>query len=188
MAIDATDPAAKGAMPLWRNRDYLLFWGGRTVSALGTSMSGMAFPLLILAMTHSPALAGLAGSLRTLPYVLLSLPAGVLVDRCDRKRVMLLCDSVRAFTLGSVPFAWWLGHLIPAQLYVATTIEGTMLLFYNAANQAALPRLVPQARLAAAAAQDEGAYYAASLAGPAVGGALYQIGRGLPPDPISSAS
>jgi len=165
---------------LWRNRDYMLFWSGRTISALGTSTSGIAFPLLILALTRSPALAGLAGALRAAPYVLLSLPAGALVDRWDRKRVMLLCDTSRALILGSIPLAWWAGRLSLAQLYAATTIEGTLLLFYNTANLSALPRLVRQEQLGAASAQDEGAYYAASLLGPAVGGVLYQIARALP--------
>lgn len=176
-----TDTVGEGAATsLWRNRDYTLFWGGRTVSALGTSMSGFAFPLLILALTRSPALAGLGGGLRAVPYVLLSLPAGALVDRWDRKRVMLLCDAGRALTLASIPLAWWTAHLSLAQLYAATTVEGTLLLFYNTANLASLPRLVPRARLATASARDEGAYYAAGLLGPAVGGILYGIGRVLP--------
>ncbi len=171
----------RGTHPsLWRNRDYMLFWSGRTVSALGTSMSGLAFPLLILALTRSPGLAGLGGALRSVPYVLLSLPAGALVDRWDRRRVMLLCDAARAFTLGSIPLMWWLGRLSLAQLYAATTIEGTLLLFYNTANLSALPRLVPREQLAAASSQDEGAYYAASLLGPAVGAVLYQVTRVLP--------
>jgi len=170
----------KAPVPLWRDRDYMLFWSGRTVSALGTSMSSIAFPLLILALTHSPALAGLAGALRAVPYALLGLPAGTLVDRWDRKRVMIVCDAARALTLGSIPLAWWTGHLSLPQLYAATTIEGALLVFYNTANIASLPRLVPQGQLAAASAQDEGAYYAASLVGPAVGGLLYQVARVLP--------
>jgi len=181
MSAMNTDATTTGRpSPLWRNRDYMLFWSGRTVSALGTNMSGIAFPLSILALTRSAALAGLAGGLRAIPYVLLSLPAGVLVDHWDRKRVMLLCDTARALTLGSIPVAWLVGHLSVAQLYAATTIEGTLLLFYNTANHSSLPRLVPREQLAAASAQDEGAYYAASLVGPAVGGALYQVGRVLP--------
>ena len=165
---------------LWRNRDYLLFWGGRTVSALGSSMSGVAFPLLILALTGSYAAAGLAGALRAAPYVLLSLPAGALVDRWDRRRTMLLCDAGRAVALGSIPVVWWAGHLTLAHLYAATTVEGALFVFYNTANLSALPHLVPRAQLAEASARDEGAYYVASLLGPAAGGALYAAARALP--------
>src|SRR5438067_2202096 len=79
--------------PLWRNRDYMLLWSGQTISSLGSGVSGIVFPLLILAITHSAAAAGIAGALNTLPYVLFSLPAGALVDRWDRKRVMIICDA-----------------------------------------------------------------------------------------------
>jgi len=76
--------------PLWRRRNYLTLWGGKLVSATGSQMTQIAFPLLVLALTQSAAIAGLAGALRMLPYLLLSLPAGALVDRWDRRRVMIL--------------------------------------------------------------------------------------------------
>jgi len=75
----AAPPAA-----LWRNRDYMLLWSGQLVSTLGSSASGIVFPLLILAITSSPAAAGIAGALSMLPYLFFSLPAGALIDRWDR--------------------------------------------------------------------------------------------------------
>lgn len=165
---------------IWRDRHFMLFWGGQTVSILGSSMSGLAFPLIVLALTGKPALAGVAGALRAAPFALLALPAGALVDRWDRKRVLICCDAARALALGSIPVAWWLGHLTLVQLYVATTVEGAMLVFYHTAHMAALPQLVPPEHLATASAQEEGAYYAVTLLGPPAGGALYQIGPALP--------
>ncbi len=129
MASESSAASRAASASLWRNRDYMLFWGGRTVSALGSSMSGIAFPLVILALTRSPALAGLGGGLHVVPYVLFSLPAGTLVDRWDRRRTMLFCDAARALTLASIPLAWWAGHLSVAQLYAATTIEGALFVF-----------------------------------------------------------
>src|SRR5689334_6932225 len=73
-----------GLQPLWRNRDYMLLWSGQLVSSIGTQISQLAFPLLVLAITFSPALAGVAGALRGLPFAILCLPAGALVDRWDR--------------------------------------------------------------------------------------------------------
>jgi len=168
-------------VPLWRNRDYLLLWTGRTVSSLGSSVSIIAFPLLILALTHSPAKAGFAGALRAAPYIIFSLPAGALVDRWNRKTVMVTCDTGRALALGSIPVALWTGHLTLAQLYLATVVEGTLFVFFQLAEMAALLQLVPQEQLAAATAQNEAAYYGvAALLGPALGGVLYQIGRAVP--------
>src|ERR1051326_7194933 len=85
----------QAARPLWRNRDFLLLWSGQSVSTLGTGVSTFALPLLVLAITHSPALAGLMTAVRQAPYLLFSLPAGALIDRWDRKAVMLRCDAVR---------------------------------------------------------------------------------------------
>ncbi len=85
-----TRPDTIPSPSLWRNRDYMLLWSGQLVSSVGGQVSQLAFPLLILALTHSPAQAGLAGALRALPYLIFSLPAGALIDRWDRKRVMIL--------------------------------------------------------------------------------------------------
>src|SRR5215472_15751853 len=90
-------------LPLWRNPDYLLLWGGQIISEIGSRASLLAFPLLMLALTGSPAQAGLLGALRGLPYLLFCLPAGALIDRWNRKRVMLLSDAGRALALGSIP-------------------------------------------------------------------------------------
>src|ERR671937_2374061 len=91
--------------PLWRNRDFVLLWSGQVVSTIGTRVTGIAFPLLVLAQTHSPARAGIVGFVQTLPYMLFYLPAGALVDRWDRKRVMLVADAGRALALGSLAVA-----------------------------------------------------------------------------------
>src|SRR5215475_7427112 len=96
---------------LWRNRDYLLLWGGQAFSDIGGAVSELAFPLLVLSATHSPAQAGFVGALRALPAPLFSLLAGVLVDRWNRKRVMLVCEVGRALSLASIPVAYALGHL-----------------------------------------------------------------------------
>src|SRR5579863_2777914 len=115
--LDATSFPLKKHVPLWRNRDYMLLWSGQMVSSVGTRVSQLAFPLLVLALTHSPAQAGLIAALRGLPYALFILPAGALVDRWNRKRVMILCDTGRALALGSIPVALLLGHLSLIQLY-----------------------------------------------------------------------
>ena len=90
------------ASPLWKNRDYMLLWGGQVVSTLGSSALSVVYPLLILAITDSAAAAGVASGLRALPYLLFSLPVGALIDRWDRKRVMILCDCGRALAALSI--------------------------------------------------------------------------------------
>jgi MFS family permease len=174
--------AARVAPPhLWRNRDYMLLWSGQTVSAFGSTMSAVVFPLLVLSLTNSPAAAGLAGALFALPYILFSLPGGALIDRWDRKRVMVFCDAGRALSLASVPVALALNVLTVWQLYANAFIEGTLFVFFNIAEVASLPRVVEKAQLPVAAAQNETGTAAAGLLGPPIGGLLYQgVGRGAP--------
>ncbi len=165
---------------LWRNLDYMLLWSGQTVSSTGTQVSQLAFPLLILAVTHSPAQAGFIGALRALPYLLFSLPAGALIDRWDRKRTMILCDMGRAISLGSIPVALAFGQLSIPQLYIVSAIEGTLFVFFNIAEVACLPRVVPREQLPAANAQNQATDGVTSLLGPSLGGALYAAGSSIP--------
>jgi predicted MFS family arabinose efflux permease len=159
----------------------MLLWSGQVVSTLGSAASSVVYPLLILAMTDSPAAAGIAGALSSMPYLLFSLPAGALIDRWDRKRVMILCDLGRALTVLTIPVALWLDVLTIWQLYAAAFIEGSLFVFFNIAEVAALPRVVPTAQLPQAAAQNEAAFGAAHIVGPSLGTALFQVlGRAAP--------
>jgi predicted MFS family arabinose efflux permease len=173
-------PAMPSAASLWRNRDYLLLWGGQAVSTVGSQLSLLAFPLLVLSLTHSPAQAGLIGALRELPYLLLGLPAGALVDRWDRKRVMVLCDIGRTLALGSIPLALLLGHLTLVQLYLVSLIEGALFIFFNLSVTACLPQVVAKEQLPAAVAQDQAANATSQLFGPSLGGLCYTLGRMVP--------
>lgn len=167
-------------LPLWLNRDFMLLWSGQTISMLGGGISQIAFPLLVLALTGSPAQAGFAGAFRTLPYLLLSLPAGALIDRWDRKRVMIFCDVGRGLSLASIPIALALGHLTVLQLYLTALIEGILFVFFNIAEAASLPRVVTPKQLPSATAQYEATFSLSSLLGPPLGGAFYGIGQAFP--------
>ena len=164
--------AGRPSRPLWRNRDFLLLWNGQTISTLGTNISTLALPLLVLALTHSPAQAGLLTAMRLLPYLLFSLPAGALLDRWDRKAVMIGCDLIRWLALGSVPLAFGLGHLALIHLYLVAFVEGTAYVFFSLAQIAALPQVVSSAQLPQAYALDTTTEYIGTLLGPSLGGFL----------------
>lgn len=158
---------------LWRNRDYMLLWSGQVVSTLGSGMSGFVLPLLILTITNSPLVAGIAGALYSLPYPLFSLPVGALMDRWDRKRVMIICDAVRAANIVTIPIALYFNALTIPQILVNSFIEGSAFVFFNIAEVAALPRVVDKAQLPQAAAQNEAAFGLTGLISPSIGGFLY---------------
>lgn len=165
---------------LWRNQPYMLLWGGQIVSAVGTQVSDLALPLLVLYLTGSPAQAGLVGAMSALPYVIFCLPAGALVDRWDRKRTMLLCDVVRAVSLGSLPLAYALGHLTLLQIYLVALIEGSFFVFFSLAEVSALSAIVDKADLPEVATRVELTNSISFLLGRALGGTLYGVARSLP--------
>jgi predicted MFS family arabinose efflux permease len=159
----------------------MLLWGGQVISTMGSSASHIVYPLLILALTDSPAAAGLAASARALPYVLFSLPVGALVDRWDRRRVMIWTDVGRAVAVGSIPAAMAFDALSLIQIYLVSFVEGTLFVLFNLAEVTAFSRVVPAAQLPQAAAQNEAAFGAAHIVGPSFGTVLFQsVGRAAP--------
>ncbi len=162
---------------LWRNRDFLLLWSGQTVSTLGSGVSTIAFPFLILGLTGSPALAGIAGALRSLPYLFLSLPVGALIDRWNRKWVMIVCDSRWAIALGSIALALVLGHVSIAHIFVVIFVEGALFVFFDLAEVACLPQVVRSEHLPAATAQNQATVEIAGLLSSPLGGFLYSASQ-----------
>lgn len=165
---------------LWRNRDFTALWAGQMVSALGASISSTAMPLLVLATTGSARDAGLVGAAGTLPFLVGNLPAGALVDRWHRHRILLLSEVIAALTAITVPLAIWLGGLTVAQMCAVAFVQGMCFVFFNLAERAALPRVVPEDQRATAMAHNEARSRGATLAGPPLGGLLFAAGRALP--------
>src|SRR5215211_9140430 len=89
-------------VPLRRNRDFMLLQAGQLLSTLGTASAAIAYPLLVLALTGSPAKAGAVSFARLLPLALFALPAGLAADRWNRKHLMIAADVVRAVAVGAV--------------------------------------------------------------------------------------
>ncbi len=161
----------------------MLLWMGQSISSLGTGISQVALPILIFVLTNNPALAGATFSIGQLPYILLSLPAGALVDRWDRKRVMMLCTAGLALCLACVALiviSGLPGLFQLASLFVCSFLIGTLTVFYGLAELAAITRLVPKTQLSQALTQNEVVYSAVSLLAPPLGTVLLSINRLLP--------
>jgi hypothetical protein len=172
--------ARPSSAPLHRNRDFMVLWTSQVASTVGTRVSGIAYPLLVLAITGSPALAGIVAFAQTVPFLILYLPAGALVDRWDRRRIMVVCEVGRAIALGSVAVTTALGSVSVPQLVIVALAEGTMFVFFDLCEGAVLPRLVPGEQLPAAIAQNQARTQGADLVGQPLGGALFGIGRAFP--------
>jgi MFS family permease len=167
-------------VPLRRNREFLLLQVGQLGSTLGTTSAAVAYPLLVLATTRSPLLAGAVGFARTLPAVLFGLLGGVAADRYDRKLLMITSDVARAAAVGSLAVALLVDRLTFGHILAVAVVEGSFSVLFHPAAMAALRSVVPAGQLSAAASTQEARSATASLIGPPLGGALFGLGRAVP--------
>jgi len=182
-----TAPQPTTETSLRRNRDFNILWAGQVVSQLGGRIAGVALPLLVLATTGSPAKAGVVGFAGTIPLLVLTLPAGVVADRWDRKRTMIACDAIRCVAYAALVLAIAIGRLPFAEIVVVALINGTGTVFFGIAERAALRSVVAEHQLPSALAQNEARDSVSLLGGPALGGALYGLAR-LAPFVFNAAS
>lgn len=165
-----------GFTGLWRHSEFLKLWTGQTISQFGTQVSQLAIPLAAaLVLNASPAQMGLLGAFEFAPFLLLSLFAGVWVDRMYRRPVLILADIGRALLLGSIPVAALLGVLRIEQLYAVGLLTGVFTVFFDVAYQSYLPVLVSREHLVEGNSKLEVSRSVAQIAGPGLGGGLVQL-------------
>src|SRR3954452_23977740 len=110
---------------LVRDRDFRQLWSAETVSQVGTQVSLLAIPLMAVTVLHATTFeVGALTAMETVPFVLVALPAGAIVDRVRRRGVMVLCDIGRAVSLATLLIAHALGHLTMWQLYAVVFANG----------------------------------------------------------------
>jgi MFS family permease len=159
---------------------FRALWLAQTVSSVGTQLSLIALPLAGILYVQAGAFEiGLLATLETLPYLIVSLPVGVLVDRVDRRRLLILADVGRAVALGAVPIAFALGVGSFALLCLASLVVGALSVVFTIAQQAYVPELLPSNRLIAANQQLEISESGARVVGPTLGGAVIALGGTL---------
>ncbi|HEX4701816.1 MAG TPA: MFS transporter [Pseudonocardiaceae bacterium] len=160
---------------------FAKLWAASTTSALGSGMATIAAPLLIASRTSSPLVVAAASAASWLPWLLFSLPGGVLVDRMDRRRLMVLIDWSRVAVVGALAVAVLTGHAGIAVLYVALFVVNTGEVVFRSASQAMIPSVVPRARLERANGWLVGGTVLMQqmVAGP-VGGLLFAVAASIP--------
>jgi MFS family permease len=166
--------------PLRRNRDFVLLQSGQLLSTFGSGMSALAYPLLALAVTHSPAKAGYVGAVIFVPLVAFNLVAGVAADRFDRRRLMIVADVIGAATLATLGTLVLLHHATLWVILVAAFVDSTTSIFYNAASRGAFRSVVPVEQLPAAASTVQARAAIVRLSSPPIGGALFGLARSIP--------
>lgn len=168
------------AAPLHRNRDFVLLQTGLLLSSAGSQMTGIAYPLLVLALTGSPAKAGVVAFVRLLAMALFALPAGLAADRWNRRRLMIAAHAVRALAIGGLGVLVLIDEVVFWAIPLVAFVEGGGAAVFAAAQAGALRAVVPTQQLPGAVAVVTGREAAISVASPALGGVLFGLSRALP--------
>ncbi|MBG0564170.1 MFS transporter [Actinoplanes aureus] len=152
------------------------WWAAGTTSGLGSAIGGVALPLTALTVLHASAFEmGVISAAGYLAYLVISLPAGVIVQRMPLRGIQVGADLVRALAVVSIPLAWWAGLLSVAQLVVVALVMSFANVLFAVANQTFLPEIVPAAQLQARNSLNSGTHAATELGGPSLGGLAVQV-------------
>ena len=163
-------------MSLWRNADFLRLWSAQTISQFGTQITGLALPLAAILVLHASATeVAVLATLEWLPWLLISLPVGALVDRMRRRPVLVLADVGRGVALATVPAAYAFDALTLWQLYAVGFLTGVLTVFFDVAYQSYLPSLVERRQLGEGNSKLEISRSGAGLAGPGLAGVLIEL-------------
>jgi MFS family permease len=161
-------------------RDFRYYAAGRFLATLAIQMQGLAVGFQVYAITHRKLSLALVGLAQFLPIISLSIGAGQLADRLDRRRILIACDGV--FALGAVGFYLLSRSATPSfeAILALLAVVGAARAFYGPAGSSLLPSLVPREHFTSAVSWNSTLWQGAAIAGPALGGAIYAFGGPKP--------
>lgn len=161
---------------LLRDREFLKYWVSQTTYGFGIPIAELAIPIVAVSVLHASATEmGVLSAAGTLAFLLLGLPAGLLVDRTRRLPLMVALNVFGIVILALVPLADALGGLRLELLYAVQFLIGCVGVVWAVASQAFIPTLAGRARLVEANSRMQLSYSAGQIAGPGVGGVLIQL-------------
>jgi MFS family permease len=171
--LDVDAPARPSALRAFAAADFRRFLSSRLLSILGLEMVSVAVGWQVYALTGRPLDLGYVGLAQFLPAVVLTLPAGHVADRFDRRRVVLVCHL--AFGLCAALLAWLAYRRVstPLPIFAVLVLVGIARAFNAPAAQALMPSLLPEKDFSNAVAWNSSSFQVATVAGPALGGGLY---------------
>jgi MFS family permease len=157
-------------------REFNLLWAGQSVSYIGDKINLFVIPtVMILLLDASAFEVGLVGMAQWLAIPLLSMVAGVLVDRWDLRRTLVWCDLIRFAVIAVLPVAYWLNVLSVALIFVSVAVVSAMTVFFNIGYIATIAEVVPADNRVKAYSRMETSRTTSEVVGPAIAGGIYQL-------------
>ena len=175
MTAAATAPAPRG-LARGLGRDFNLLWLGQSVSNIGDRVNLFVVPTIMILLLHASAFqVGLIGMAQYLAIPLLSLIAGVLVDRWPLRWTLIWCDVIRCAVVAAIPISYWLGMLSVPVLFVCVAVANATSVFFNIGYTATISAIVPVDARVKAYSHMESSRTVSEVVGPAVASGLYQL-------------
>ncbi len=154
----------------------MTLWGGQAISELGSAVTTVALPLTaVVLLSASTFQVGLLSAASTICFLLVALPAGLVVDRIAKRRLMIGCDLARMLIIGSIPVAAALHVLTMTQLFAVALLAGLATVFFDVAYQSYVPSLIDHEQLHDGNGKLGATQAFAQVAGPGIGGGLYGL-------------
>lgn len=152
------------------HRDFRLFWGGALIAHVGSWMQQVAQSWLIYDITGSPLLVGLSGLFLSVPFIAMSLYAGTVVDRVDRKRLLVWIEGANLILILVIGVLVWGGWIQVWHIYLSNVLHALLGAFESPARSALLPHLIPRSDLMTAVSLNAVLRRGSQMVGPALGG------------------
>jgi MFS family permease len=168
-------PQRRSPLLALRYRDFRLYWGGGFVSQVGSQMRLVAVGVQMWDLTHNYAAVGLLGLVKLVPLLILSLFGGVIADAVDRRRLLMLTQTVMALTSVVLAVATMSGWASPLLIYGVSAAGAAALAFDNPARSAMIPNLVPREYLPNALSLNIIVWQIATIIGPVVAGVFLPL-------------
>ena len=158
--------------PLQASRDFRLLWSGQLISQIGSSVRLVAVPYQVYLLTQSSLAVGLLGLFSAIPLIALSLFGGVIADRVDRRRLLLVTQVSLALVSLAFAVATQLGFASLPLLYALTAVGSCLVALDQPARSALAPSLLERRLIPAGAALSQSQYQVAGIVGPAIAGVV----------------
>jgi len=161
---------------LWLHRDFLKFWAGETISMFGTQVTALALPLTaVLMLQATPGQMGILGAAQFAPFLLITLLAGVWIDRRRRRPILIGASLGRAILVGLIPLFALLSVLRMEHLYGIAFLVGILTVFFDVGYLSYVPTLVSRDQLIEANSKLQVSASAAEIGGPGFAGVLVEL-------------
>jgi len=158
-----------------RHRDFQLFWGGLSVSAIGSQFTTVAMAWQIYELTDSPLQIGLLGLVRAIPQIVLFFVGGLLADAFDRRRLLIVTQLAQFAVSAGLVVVTLLGLITPSILFLATGLLALFTALETPPRQALVPSLVPAEDLSSALALNTTLRHVGTIVGPSLAGLLLAL-------------